>query len=41
MKVSDSNSLEYNKNLDDKLRNISKTKEAEIERVKKIYEKKS
>jgi len=40
MKVSDSNSLEYNKNLDDKLRNISKTKEAEIERVKKIYEKK-
>ncbi len=42
MKVNESgsSSLEYNKNLDDKLRNISKTKEAEIERVKKIYEKK-
>lgn len=42
MKVNDSSAatIEYNRNLDDKMRNISKSKELEIERVKKIYDKK-
>lgn len=42
MKVNETSSgaLEYNRNLDDKIRNISKTKEQEIERIKKIYDKK-
>lgn len=42
MKVNETsqNIIDYNKGLDDKLRNISKSKEKEIERVNEIYEKK-
>lgn len=43
MKINDNSSatsLEYNKFLEDKLRNISQSKEREIERLKTIYEKK-